>query len=95
MPRPDFEQALQSIRSKNFEDSKFTLAKQIISTNCLLSSQVKEIMLLFSFEDTRLDFAKYAFSYTLDLGNYFKVNDAFKFESSIDELNTYIQSYRR
>jgi len=98
-PRPmapaDFEQAKASIRSKNFEDSKLTIAKQIIQTNCLLSSQVKEIMLLFSFEDTRLDFAKYAYAYTLDLRNYYKLNDAFTFESSIDELNRYIEGTGR
>jgi hypothetical protein len=95
MSPPDFEQAKHSIGSKDFEDSKLTIAKQIISTNCLLSSQVREIMLMFSFEDSRLAFAKYAYGYTLDLGNYYKVNDAFTFESTIDELNEYIQNYRR
>ncbi len=98
-PRPmsqsDFYQAKTSISSKSFEDSKLTIAKQIIQSNCLLSSQVKEIMLIFTFEDTRLEFAKFAYTYTLDLGNYYKVNDAFTFESSIDELNNYIQGYRR
>lgn len=91
----DFDQAKSSISSKSFEDSKLTIARQIIQTNCLLSSQVKEILLLFSFEDTRLDFAKYAYAYTLDLGNYYKINDAFTFKSSIDELNNYIQGFRR
>lgn len=91
----DFEQAKASISSKSFEDSKLTIAKQIIQTNCLLSSQVKEIMLLFSFEDSRLNFAKYAYDYTLDLRNYYKLNDAFTFESSIDELNRYIQGTGR
>jgi len=98
-PRPmspgDFQSAKGSISSKNFEDSKLTIAKQIIQSNCLLSSQVKEIMLLFTFEDSRLDFAKFAYAYTLDLGNYYKVNDAFTFESSIDDLNKYVQGFRR
>jgi hypothetical protein len=95
MSQTDFDQAKASISSKSFEDSKLTIAKQIIQSNCLLSIQVKEVMLLFSFEDTRLDFAKFAYAYTLDLGNYYKVNDAFTFESSIDDLNKYIQAYRR
>jgi hypothetical protein len=97
-PRPmspsDFEQAKESIRSKSFEDSKLTLARQIISSNCMLSAQVKEIMLLFSFEDTRLEFAKYAYTYTLDLRNYYKLNDAFTFESSISELDSFIRNTR-
>ena len=90
-----FASAKQSIASKTFEDSKLTLAKQIMNTNCLLSSQVKEIMLLFTFEDTRLDLAKYAYGYTYDIGNYYQLNDAFTFESSIDELNAYINSSGR
>ncbi len=44
---------------------------------------------------TRLDFAKYAYAYTLDLRNYYKLNDAFTFESSIDELDKYIRSTGR
>jgi hypothetical protein len=91
----DFSDAKVSISSKSFEDSKLTIAKQIIQTNCLLCNQVKEIMLLFSFESTRLEFAKYAYAYTLDLRNYYKLNDAFTFESSIDELNKYIQGTGR
>ena len=88
-----FENAKKSIASKDFEDSKIKIAKQIINTNCLLSSQVKEIMMLFDFENTRLELAKYAYGYTYDLGNYYIVNDAFDFESSIDELNEYINSH--
>jgi hypothetical protein len=86
----DFEAAKGTISSKSFDDSKLTISKQIIATNCLLSSQVRELMQLFSFEDSKLELAKYAYGYTYDIGNYFKVNDAFTFESSIDELNTYI-----
>ena len=81
-----------SVSSKSFEDSKLKIAKQILDTSCLLSSQVKEIMLLFTFEETRLDFAKFAYGRTYDLGNFYVVNDAFTFESSIDELNDYIES---
>jgi len=86
----EFDDVKRSISSKTFEDSKLTIAKQVIGANCLLCSQVKEIMLLFTFEATRLDLAKFAYKYTYDISNYYKLNDAFTFESSIDELNNYI-----
>jgi len=95
MSAGDFNQAKASIASRTFEDSKLTIAKQITASNCLLSSQIKEIMMLFSFEDTKLNFAKYAYGYTFDLGNFYKVNDAFTFEMTIDELNDYISRQRR
>lgn len=90
-----FEQARQSLKSKPFEDNKLQIAKQILNSNCLSCMQVKEIVMLFNFEDSRLDFAKFAYGRTWDYGNYFTVNDAFKFSTSIDELNGYIQSFQR
>jgi hypothetical protein len=89
-----FQQIKNTIQSRDFESDKLTIAKQVISTNCLLSKDVKEIMSLFNFESSRLEFAKFAYGYTYDLGNYFIVNDAFNFESSISELDRYIQTGR-
>ena len=90
MSPQDFQSAKQTIASKSFEDSKLAIAKQIVNSNCLTSGQVRDLVKLFDFEDTKLKFAKYCYGYTYDLGNYYKVNDAFEFESSIDELNKYI-----
>ncbi len=90
----EFSELKRSIASKSFEDSKLTIAKQVVGNACLLSSQVKELMLLFSFEESRLELAKFAYGRTYDIGNYYKVNDAFTFESSIDELNQYISRGR-
>ena len=88
----DFEDASRSIGSKSFEDSKLTMAKQVTKYNCLSADQVKRVMQRFDFESTRLDYAKFAYDYTYDPGNYFKVNDAFEFESSIEDLDEYISS---
>jgi len=88
----EFNNVKTSISSKSFDDTKEKMAKQVIDNNCLLSSQVKEIMELFSFEATRLSLAKYAYGHTYDIGNYYKLNDAFTFESSIDELDQHIKA---
>lgn len=87
----DFEKVKQTISDKSFEDSKLQIAKQVTTSNCLFASEVKEIMELFSFEKSRLDFAKFAYKFTYDIGNYYTINDAFHFESSIKELNDYIE----
>lgn len=92
MSPADFNRAKGSISSQSFEDSKLTIAKQIATNNCMLSDQVKEIMNIFTFEETKLEFAKFAYGRTHDLGNYYIVNDAFTFSTSIDELNSYIST---
>lgn len=86
----DFQAFKQSVQSKDFENTKLTIAKQVIQNNCLTADQVRETMGLFDFENTKLDFAKFAYDRTYDRANYFKVNDAFEFESSVDDLNRYI-----
>ncbi len=90
MSAADFQGAKSSIASKSFEESKLQVAKQIVGANCCTAEQVKAIMRLFSFEESRLDFAKFAYKYTYDQKNYYKVNDAFQFESSISDLNAAI-----
>ncbi|MBL4752053.1 MAG: DUF4476 domain-containing protein [Flavobacteriales bacterium] len=91
---PDFMSAKNTIASESFDDTKLTVAKQIAGSNCLDADQVKQIAELMSFEDSKLEFAKYAYTRTFDRGNYFKVNNAFKFESTIEELNDYIQTQK-
>ncbi|HRH71221.1 MAG TPA: DUF4476 domain-containing protein [Flavobacteriales bacterium] len=88
----EFADVKKSIEAKSFEDSKMTLAKQVGSSRCFTVDQVKGLMGLFSFEDSKLDIAKYAYERTYDIDNYYKVNDAFTFETSIDDLNGYIQA---
>ncbi|MEM7037386.1 MAG: DUF4476 domain-containing protein, partial [Bacteroidota bacterium] len=90
MAHPEFDDAMESIKSKSFSDSKMRIAKQVTKSNCLSTDQVTLIIRQFSFETDKLEFAKYAYDYTYDRGNYFKVNDAFTFESSIKELAQYL-----
>ncbi len=92
MGNVDFSQLQNSIRGKTFEDSKETLARQAIASKCPTSAQVRDLMLLFDFEETKLEFAKYAYSKVTDQANFYLVNDAFNFELTIDELNEFIQN---
>jgi hypothetical protein len=93
MEEGQFSDAVNSVSSKDFEESKLTVAKQITGSNCLTASQVKRMMGEFDFEESKLEYAKFAYDKTFDIGNYYKLNDAFDFESSIDELNQYINGY--
>jgi hypothetical protein len=88
----DFSDLKRTVNSKTFEDTKLTIAKQVVSSQCLLTNQVKDLLGCFTFEANKLEMAKNCYSHTYDIGNYFKVNDVFTFESSIDELNEYIES---
>jgi len=90
MNATDFAAAVKTISNSSFEESKLTTAKSISSKNCLSSEQVMKICNLFSFEDSKLAFAKYAYKRTTDQKNYFKVNDVFSFDSSKEELSKFV-----
>ncbi len=90
MKAGDFSAAKQTILESAFDDTRLSTAKSIASSNCLSTDQVVEICKIFSFEDSKLAFAKYAYKYTTDPKNYFKVNNVFAFSSSKDELNALI-----
>lgn len=88
----DFGSVSGAIKSKSFEDSKLTTAKQATRGKCFTAAQIRDIMKLFKFEESRLDYAKFAYDFVFDASNYYIVNEAFTFESSIEDLDNYISS---
>jgi hypothetical protein len=90
MSKDAFATAKNNISGKSFEDSKLTVAKQIAKSNCLTAQQISEILKVFGFEDTRLDFAKYAYDFCYNQNEYYLINESFQFESTIEELDAYL-----
>ncbi len=89
----DFRSAKGTVANASFEDTKLSTAKTVITANCMSTNQIIEICKLFSFEESKLDFAKAAYDRTTDKGNYFKVGNVFTFDASRTELNEYISSH--
>jgi hypothetical protein len=92
MPTAEFNEAKKSIQSKSFDDTKLNIAKQIADNNCMSVDQIKGIISLFSFENNKLEFAKYAYDRCSEKRNYYKVGDTFTFNSNVEELNEFIKS---
>lgn len=90
MSQVSFMSLICVINNATFESSKIKIASQAINTNFLTSSQVLLLLKCFTFESSKLEIAKLAYSKVIDKENFFKVNDAFTFDSSIDELNEFI-----
>jgi len=96
-PIKDAEQAeLRGIvLSENLEESKLEkviIAMEDMDSVCILADQIKEIIVLFEFEETRLYFAKYMLQYTFDIDNYENLYPTFNFENSKEQLRKLLEA---
>ena len=91
MDASDFSNAFNTIKSESFNDTKLTIAKQIAESNCLSTNQIIQICKDFNFEDSKLDFAKFAFKYCTDKKNYYLLNSIFNFSDNKKELSEFVQ----
>jgi hypothetical protein len=82
---------LHTLSENSFDNSRLSIARQAVAANKCTAEQVLGIMEQFSFESTKLSFAKYAYSFCINKGSYFIVTNGFTFESSKRELMRYTQ----
>lgn len=94
MSSPNFNNALATVKKQSFDDTKLSTARQIVSANCLSVSQISQLASLITFEDSKLEFAKFAYDRCTEPANYFNLNNIFSFSSSVESLNEYIQGRR-
>ncbi|HRH02822.1 MAG TPA: DUF4476 domain-containing protein [Bacteroidia bacterium] len=92
MNNRDFEGLLNVIENASFESSKLSIATNALQTNNFTSLQVKTLVSLFSFESTKVNFAKSAYERTVDKNNYYLVYDEFSFNSSVNDLSNFLAS---
>jgi hypothetical protein len=54
-------------------------------------SQIAQICRQFSFENNRLELAKFAYPFCVEKHKYYMLNEVFTYDSSKQELNEYLQ----
>ena len=84
----------ESLRRERFENTRVSIARQFFNEHAFTATQVKDLLQEFSFENNKLDLAKYAYRNTTDRNNYSCVFDVFSFNSSRQDLANYMSSYR-
>lgn len=88
-----FNALIRTMNESSFDSSKLTIAKQALQHNNLNTKQVVLLLGQFTFDSSKLKLAKLAYAKTVDKENYFLVNKEFTFNSSVANLNDYINNY--
>jgi hypothetical protein len=91
MEEPNFYASREMISNAPFDGPKLSQAKSLADKNCLTTSQIIDVIYLFSGESSRLNFAKYAYKHCWDPGNYDNVKEVLR-TSSQGDLERYIES---
>jgi len=91
--RPGAFRALKaSMQRAAFESSRKSIMRQALQRQYLSSRQLRELLLLFDFESTRLEMARFAYSRVSDPQNIALIFDAFEYESSIRQYEDFLNS---
>ncbi|MFT2010390.1 DUF4476 domain-containing protein [Pontibacter sp. 13R65] len=92
--RYDFDKLLESIKAREQESTKLTIARAAIRSNSITAEDLKELLDQFGYEGSRVEFAKFAYDSVCDKERFYYVYDAFEFDTSIQEMERYINSRR-
>ena len=87
----EFAAAMSSISKESFESGKLQFAKNMTVSGPICTEQIMQICNTFSFENTKLEYAKFAYAYCTDKNLYYMVNNVFQYQSSKDELSKFIR----
>ena len=81
------------VLAEKLEDTKLEkikIAIQDMDSVCMMMQQLKELLVLFEYEETKLDFAKFISPSLFDIDNVGKLDEVFNFENSLEELKKVI-----
>ncbi|MBN8821125.1 MULTISPECIES: DUF4476 domain-containing protein [unclassified Spirosoma] len=91
----DLDRIKERVEAAAFDTDKPKILKAALAAKrCFSTDQILELLALFTFDSDKLPLAKYAYSYVTDRENYDQITDAFDFDTSKDELRTFIRSRR-
>jgi hypothetical protein len=87
-----YERMKKSVSDKPFSDTKMSTAKVATKNACLSADQIAGICKLFSMDDDKLEYAKYAYDFCVDKKNYYQVSNVFTFSGTTDDFNEFLQN---
>ena len=73
--------------------NRVEMAKTFFASKWLLASMVQDALKMFRIENSRLEFAKFAYDRTTDKQNYFKVFEMFTASNSKKVMNEFIKAH--
>jgi hypothetical protein len=88
----DFQEALNLIKQQAFTEDQVNVTSQFLRHNCVTTEQVRQMLTIFAFEETKLEVAKMAYDKVTDKHKYFTLTNSFTFSSTRNAFNQFLNS---
>lgn len=86
MDNPSFQHFMNELNRITFDSNKLTYAQFAIRNNGIYVHQLQTILSSMNFDGNRLELAEFAYAFTIDRQNYFKLQSSFAFQSNYRKL---------
>lgn len=83
---------IQTMKNVTFEDKMIEVAKTALKNRTVITSQVHQLLEQFTFEQNKLEVAKFCYDKTMDKYNYYTLYNDFTFNNYSTQLDKYINS---
>ena len=80
------------IQDGYYDETMLTNAKVILKNNWLNTSQISEIGKLFTYDEGKLKFLKFAYDWCIDKGSYFTLTEVIYYDANKKQLLDFIAS---
>ncbi|WP_299984111.1 DUF4476 domain-containing protein [uncultured Pontibacter sp.] len=94
LDRYDVDRLIDAMKGRDFESTRLTIAREAVRNGSILSEDLRNVLLAFEFESTRLEFAKFAYDNVCDKERFYYIYDIFKFDHHVRELEEYTSRRR-
>jgi hypothetical protein len=94
MSPQDVDVLAQTLKRNSFDSNRLPIAKQALDQTYIQADDLKRLLSAFDFEASRVELAKYAYSRVADRQNFYRVYEAFDFQSSVQEVQRAVGGQR-
>jgi len=89
MSSREVDRLIQTIRSRDSERTRLSIARDVVSSGSIRAEDLKRLLQQFDYENTQVEFAKFAYEYVCDKEHFYYIYDLFRSDSSVQELERY------
>lgn len=94
-PPSEFDYILKTIKDERFPKDKLNLAKKQLAKNCFNPSQLRLIIMEFSFDDDKLVLLKYSFDFVDYKDQFYKFRDLLRFINNKKDFDRFLLEHKQ